>query len=135
MTRTAEEWGKVAVGLPGWRWTMPWASLPDKHGRVWRRHWCRKDSGFGWTQVCGPLRRDRRPSFDAIDPDDPATAGCLLALLGRPVEIKMYNSITVKRYPRVGCLLSEGVAGYAPTLGRACIAAAEALGRWPGGEG
>ena len=62
--------------------------------------------------------RDRLP-----DPDDPATAGCLLALLGPYADVVVYD-----------CgMWTYGVAF--DTLGRACIAAAEALGRWLGGEG
>ena len=71
------------------------------------------------------------------DPDDPATAGCLLALLG--------SRCLVRILPREGRALSEIVIPGDLTLdgrphringhdlGRACIAAAEALGRWPGG--
>jgi hypothetical protein len=65
------------------------------------------------------------------DPDDPATAGCLLALL-EPAEPRPYR--------RPGGLWVVATVPYMETigihslpLGRACIAAAEALGRWPGG--
>jgi hypothetical protein len=126
----AEEWGRLAVSLPGWRWWFQ----HDKQ-RPYGLPGYRRRNGRGPWEWVPDVSECSMADEIVPDPDDPATAGCLLALLGRPVEIKMYNSITVKRYPRVGCLLSEGVAGYAPTLGRACIAAAEALGRWPGGEG
>ena len=122
--RTAKEWGRVAVSLPGWRW-MPGmyavASLP------------RTEPGF--RRISGPgFPRWWLETHDAVpDPDDPATAGCLLALI---------HSRGVYMVP---CSRHEGwwraiiPAGAWPesasTLGRACIAAAEALGRWPGGVG
>ena len=73
----------------------------------------------------GPVSRPT--STSAIpDPDDPATAGCLLALLGGPDTVA----------PEVERYVSEGPFDDITSLGRACIAAAEALGRWPiyGGE-
>lgn len=134
-----EEWGRLAVAIPGFAWTMPWASLPDEHGRVWRRNWCPRDSGFGWTQVCGPLRRDRRPTFEAIDPDDPAAAGCFLRLHSDSpgwhwveVDTQDYGYRLCSWMGR-GHEVKRGPLARNP--GRACIAAAAALGRWPGGEG
>ena len=135
----AEEWGRLAVSIPGFTWTMPWASLPDDMGRVWRRNWCPSDSGFGWTQVCGPRTRGRRPTFDAINPDDPATAGCLLALLGPGAWDNVAPGSAIAPDGEDWWAWVDG--DYRPgwsegmTLGRACIAAAKALGRWPGGEG
>ena len=134
----AEEWGRLAVSIPGFTWTMPWASLPDDMGRVWRRNWCPSDSGFGWTQVCGPRTRGRRPTFDAIDPDDPATEGCLARLLGPRVLIRVMPR-EVRRVVEVvipSGMTSDGrpMVVRDEMLGRACIAAAEALGRWPGGD-
>jgi GH24 family phage-related lysozyme (muramidase) len=65
------------------------------------------------------------------DPDDPATAGCLLAML---------EGAGPRPYRRPGGLWVVATVPYMETyghlslpLGRACIAAAEALGRWPGG--
>jgi len=89
----AEDWGRVAVALPGWRWME--GMLAHGHMGAWR------------TGAAGAL------AGSWPDPDDPATEGCLLALLGRPHH---------------GLLQPRGT-----TLGRACIAAAAALGRWPGG--
>ena len=72
----------------------------------------------------------------APDPDDPATAGCLLALLGQrclvrilpreglPLEIVIPSGMMTDGRP-------HRVSGI--NLGRACIAAAAAIGRWPGG--
>ena len=135
--RTAEEWGRIAVSLPGWRW-MPGmrigGEVSDRHKRV-GDHWHMRSA------MLDPRRAHAWP-----DPDDPATAGCLLALLGpnltaydfgsyadEPGEngmrfrVVLYGDNKGKplSWPPVDCA----------TLGRACIAAAEALGRWPGGEG
>ena len=117
--RTAEEWGRVAVSLPGWRW-MPGmvasigavASRVDEIAHPW------PDNVRSWP-----------------DPDDPATAGCLLSLLGRKLHIESGTYLV-----RVVIQQEAAANGLYPqseqrTLGRACIAAAEALGRWPGGVG
>ena len=127
--RTAEEWGRIAVSLPGWRWMpgmrwlLPAHATEPRAGRVYD-----ETQAAWWNDPRSDVEGDSVP-----DPDDPATAGCLLALLGRPVEVRLYSDVGVTRYPRVGCRLSEGKHGRGLTLGRACIAAAEALGRWPGG--
>jgi len=66
------------------------------------------------------------------DPDHWAWEGWLLRLLfadDRPVSVTRMSpaAVTVWRH---------GLGSHtAPTLGRACIAAAAALGKWPGGEG
>jgi len=105
--RTAEDWGRVAVSLPGWRW-MPGAIsavFPTRPG----------------------IRRDRWP-----DPDDPATEGCLTRLLGpaRAARQALHAKGCHDDAHRLHIAFMLG-----KDIGRACIAAAEALGRWPGGEG
>ena len=74
----------------------------------------------------------------APDPDDPATAGCLLALLGHGCLVRV---LPRKGRPLVEIVIPSGLTrdgrphridGH--NLGRACIAAAEAMGRWPGGS-
>ena len=116
MSRTAEEWGRLAVAIPGWR------GMPGmRDGRTGERY---EDGDGPWIVNKWP------------DPDDPATEGCLLRLLGsrclvrilprdgRPlVEIVIPSGLTRDGRP-------HRVTG--ATLGRACIAAAAALGRWPG---
>ena len=125
--RTAEEWGRIAVSLPGWRW-MP--GMLACHGSWSARVVERKRTGGARLSGGGDVGHGCWP-----DPDDPATAGCLLALLGQPVEVRLYHKASVTRFPHVGCLVTDGTVGTGSTLGRACIAAAEALGRWPGGVG
>ena len=70
------------------------------------------------------------PAKYTPDPDDPATAGCLLALLG---------AIEAGADPCGSGRWSVSPDGErycsGPSLGWACIEAALALGRWPGGEG
>jgi len=128
MSRTAEEWGRIAVSLPGWRW-MPGMldTAGDRLGEVTLHDGVRAVTAppwwtYGW--------RERLP-----DPDDPATEGCLLRLLkgARPRPYRRRGGLwVVETGP--GCALDPD--RFQPsTLGRACIAAAEALGRWPGGEG
>ena len=127
--RTAEEWGRVAVSLPGWPFDAPGGC-----GRM--------DTGIDYI----PSNRDdwnRGGAGEPVpNPDDPmgATAGCLLALLGRQVAVRQRGQWMVEwrgmapLAPGLGSVL-RSVTGTGSTLGRACIAAAEALGRWPGGVG
>ena len=127
MERTAEEWGRVAVALPGWRW-MPGmrSGYAGKGGRV------RGVSGDGeWVES---FRDDARGLWvDQVDdawpdPDDPATAGCLLALLGNDAN-------PWRRSGGRWTFTYQGVLVRWPpdALGRACIALAETIGCWPGG--
>lgn len=107
--RTAEEWGRVAVSLPGWRW------VPGmREGRTGERY---EDGDGPWVVNKWP------------DPDDPATEGCMVRLLGPVHEAVWYTGDCDRWVVAVG----EERRLYT-SLGRACIAAAEALGRWPGGD-
>lgn len=152
--RTAEDWGRIAVALPGWRW-MPGMRDTEDALRIvapflaattglyggsveptdsggadgWCRAWaCNLDPGIDDALAdCAP------------DPDDPATAGCLLALLG-PTPSEGYmahvlppSSAVTKWRIHMNTAQTGPLSAYGSTLGRACIAAAEALGRWPGG--
>ena len=108
--RTAEEWGRLAVSLPGWRW-MP-GMLDTKNNR--------------WREVTLQYCQEWRDSLPY--PDDPATAGCLLALLGPGVDTcSCGGSFDVT-------IMDSELSRPGINLGRAAIAAAAALGRWPGGE-
>lgn len=103
----AEEWGRLAVAIPGWRW-MP--GMRD--GRTGERH---EDGDGPWLVNKWP------------DPDDPATEGCLLRLLGPGARVWQDPSDGLWTVDANGVRASMYL-----SLGRACIAAA-ALGEWPGG--
>ena len=115
-----EEWGRLATKIPGWRW------MPGMRGV--------RDDGSGDRIM--DYSESALPNHDiAPDPDDPATAGCLLASLGVGVIVAI-GPLGV----RVGVdgTDAEGLpcrvyGSQDRSLGRACIAAAAALGRWPGG--
>ena len=104
----------MAVALPGWEWLMGMLAY---------------DTGLRFDEfsLMFDWEGDSVP-----DPDDPATAGCLLALLG-PYACSLHDA--------GGWMAGVGspagakfrVTHSGSSLGRACIAAAEALGRWPGG--
>jgi len=119
MRRTAEEWGRVAVSLPGWR-GMP-GMLDGRRGAGCRYSAASTLSDDWWSAWGWP------------DPDDPATAGCLLELL-------ICDEFSPSIHTGVGGTDvelwddqdGEAAVGSACNLGRACIAAAEQLGRWPG---
>ena len=146
MSRTAEEWGRIAVSLPGWRW-MPGMLAAGPTG---------PRGGRPRVIITGTMSRDdapravdfkgrRCPAWYAlncdetevsIDPDDPATAGCLLALLGPRAHMHSPSCDWEETdYWEFVIRLSDNGERrvYGDTLGRACIAGAEALGRWPGG--
>lgn len=119
--RTAEEWGRVAVSLPGFRPGGMVGTIDTPDGEV----------GFGLDGMIW-----RRPHSDGIRPpwvldvDHPATAGCLFALLGvdRDSLMLLPNEDGLFEWYNGEYFDEQSL-----PFGRACIAAAEALGRWPGG--
>ena len=124
----AEEWGRLAVSLPGWRWTpgmlvVDTSSNPAYRftGRAWDEGGVVSDDGDGINLEC-------ICAVEWPDPDDPATAGCLWEMAGRPTVSKIGYRIAVGAPP-------HWVEVPWHQLGRACIEYAAALGRWPGGEG
>ena len=122
--RTAEEWGRVAVGLPGWRWLI---NLPVRGGTIDASPFLSPVSDE-WASWWGNSSAKYLDDL-WVDPDDPATAGCLLALLGPGVRVWMDGADGLWTVEVGGVRASMH-----STLSRACIAAALALGRWPGGE-
>jgi hypothetical protein len=97
-----------------------------------------KRSAADWWRVAASLPGWRLvDGVKATDPDDPAVAGCLLAMLGPRAAVHGPQSISGPpepwrvEYRRGFDSFSDA---YGTTLGRACIAAAEQIGRWPGGE-
>lgn len=129
MTRTAEEMGRLAVRIPGWRW-MPGMRIRSGSVRSWGTVVTVHPAGFVdyWDPELEELFSGVHPSWLDIDPDDPATAGCFLALLGPGVRAWMDGADGLWTVEVGGVRASMH-----STLGRACIAAAAALGCWPGG--
>jgi len=116
----AEEWGRLAKLIPDFRWMC--GAIAVGCGRV--LHVYTDGSCFIARHKILPDEMDLYPP----DPDDPATAGCLLALLGVGYAVATSKDewVSIGSWPT---LIGEG-----PSVGRACIAAAAALGRWPGGS-
>ena len=86
--------GRRAMATKHWTWSYPWCSLPDKHGRVYRRNWSPGDSGFGWTQVDGPIIDLRRETSEII-PDfrDPGSASSLLMQARKVLKLPTGSTI------------------------------------------
>tara|TARA_S200002703_G_C3789196_1_gene243496 strand:- start:1617 stop:2102 length:486 start_codon:yes stop_codon:yes gene_type:complete len=145
-TVSAEDWGRLAISLPGWPWMAGMRSEINTDTRRAAYRWLAgpsDDRHYGHVVIvedkhghaCRTLATLQPGPDDLPDPDDPATAGCLLELLGPRCLVRIL--------PREGRALCEIVIpsgltldgrplrinGH--TLGRACIAAAAALGRWP----
>ena len=131
MSRTAEEWSRLAVSLPGWRWMPGMLSRCSTDTRRAVYRWLVGLDTRHYGLVCVVQDKHGRPCRnvatlqpgpdDLPDLDDPATEGCMFALLGGPHTLARL----VEQY------VSGGPVDGITTLGRACIAAAEALGRWP----
>ena len=119
----AEEWGRLAECIPDWR--RPWPDDATNASIVmpgfWKdRTWHRADNIVG---ICCGSADPTVP-----DPDHWAWEGWLRRMLGAGCR--------VWQDPEDGLWTVEigGVrASMYPILGRAMIAAAAALGRWPGG--
>ena len=116
-----EEWGRLAMSIPGWptKYQQPSGQLVDDHGIEW--------------VYSDPYDWDNGGSGNPVpNPDHDGTTGCLLALLGPSVHVVVGY---LKEVILTGVPMVEGrhPRGMGTTLGRACIAAAATLGRWPGG--
>jgi hypothetical protein len=132
--RTAEEWGRVAVSLPGfarlagmrYEW-MTSAGPTPPYSRI-----LRGDIRSDCPRYVNPEDQDPIPG-EWLDVEYPSTAGCLLELLGSSLR-------SVWRTGEHWSVLVNGAGVDLPawfigkTIGIACIAAAEKLGRWPGGD-
>jgi hypothetical protein len=123
----AEEWGRLAVSLPG---PACWDDLEGVDGHDAPGAVCADGTWWSPDSADGMF----------LDVDHPATAGCLMALLSHGVY-----AIRLAGLEPDGTSLwqwhdptpddaGEHWSAERLTLGRACIAAAAALGRWPGGE-
>ncbi|MBT61204.1 MAG: hypothetical protein CMA63_06625 [Euryarchaeota archaeon] len=115
--RTKEEWGALAASIEGWDW------LPGM----------RDVAGFRLLRAGNP---EDQPNC-VPDVDDMATAGCMLELLGYP-QLTLVGKVDGVPHFRVRVLDTNNAFVYATGqawgLGRACVAAAAALGRWCGGD-
>lgn len=125
--RTADEWGRLAVSIQGWRW-LPGMAIG---GEVSARH---RRVGDSWNMRSAML--DPRREYAWPDPDDAGTAGCLLALLGERAAV--YGPLSLDDASPVWEVvyrLPSGInlRGTGSTLGRACIAVAAVIKDWPGG--
>ena len=125
-SRTAEEWGRVAVSLPGWEW-MP-GMLEHRHQLLggWLKRRSIDSDYFNTGHEARLFDEHAWP-----DPDDPATEGCLIRLLGS-ARLARQALTAAGHYNEahrlhIAFMLGKGI-------GPACIAAAAALGRWPGGD-
>lgn len=115
----AEEWGRLAVSLPG----RPacWDDLEGVDGHDAPGAVCADGTWWSPDSADGMF----------LDVDHPATEGCLFALLKNERDSLML-------LPNQ-CGVFEWYNGYdwqeeSLPLGRASIAAAAANGRWPGGD-
>ena len=77
-----------------------------------------------------PTGRSDKPWLLAVD--HPATAGCLLALLGNPEVIDELADHLRRDECYADVVIDAVMSGKPGRISRACIAAAAALGRWPG---
>lgn len=122
---SAEEWGRLATQIPDWRW-------PDgMHDAA--PGWVANRYGSGST---GDVITYAREGWEVCpDPDHWSWWGWFIELLGPD----HWDSVAPG-----GAHAADGDGWWAwvdgewsegMTLGRACIAAAAAIGRWPGGEG
>ena len=118
----ASEWGALAVSIPGWPW-MPGMLGYNDYG--------------GTDRIMDHSEASQINAALTPDPDDPATAGCLLALHAMSpgwhwVEVdREHYGYRLCRWMGRAHEVTRGPLARNP--GRACIAAAAALGRWPGG--
>lgn len=113
------ELAREVVTLPGFRWDMPWCSVADEHGRVFRRNCSPDDPGFGWSQVAGPRLRCRWSSSSVvIDLRDAGSRGALHELVeeacGGPVSVSA-SGPTVTAW-------SRSWQGHGPTRAEALVA-------------
>jgi len=129
---SALDWGICAASIPGWR--FPWECAHDRGDVPESPHVGQTLIDGKWVLV-EDMRSPTENHTPVPDPDEWSWEGWLLRLL-EPAGPRPY------RRPGGLWVVATGP-GFAlepdslqpRTLGRACIAAAHALGRWPGGEG
>ena len=123
----AAEWGRFATQIPDWRW--PWTCsvllsfCPSLPGYVWL------DGAWCYTDDISPAARwSRIPAIP--DPDHWAWEGWLRRMLGTEQDgvFLVPNDEGLVEWHNGHDWDAQSL-----PMGRACIAAAAALGRWPGG--
>jgi len=92
-----------------------WALVQPRLGQGWP--WF--PDGYGYGQ-----------GIHVPDPDDPATTGCLLSLLGPVHEAR--EALAKQGAHTIAARLSRSLM-LSAELGRSCMEAAVKLGHWPGG--
>jgi hypothetical protein len=123
----ASEWGRLAMSIPDWRW-MP--QMLDVSGLILLEPVNEQSLKVKCWDMHDPASLGTYSSWLMLpDPDDPATAGCLLALLGPGWVHRIDDDGSHMLFRESGKRFFAS-----PSLGRACIAAADANGRWSGGE-
>jgi len=115
------------VMLPGMRMLhRTFASLED--GRPEDSAWYVVAPRMGQSSPWFPDGYGDGEGIDVPDPDDPATTGCLLSLLG-PVY-KAREALAKQGAHTIAARLSASLM-LSAELGRSCMEAAIELGRWP----
>lgn len=128
---TPEELGRIAVSLRGWRWMRGMSALENDENREL----------MVWGPCGEAVYEDANgcPEFTMIegsdlpDPTDPATAGCLLQLLGAGaswLQMTTWAPDCARATPTAWRVGNVGPLD----LGSACIIAAKIIECWPGGD-
>lgn len=130
--RSAEDWGRVAVSLPGWRW-MPGMLAINFDGPIRVESVeCGEPGVLRMCRFTDGLEHADIRSMPLPDPDDPATAGCLLALLGPGGSVRHDTHRGDDPNTYTAWCDADG-RGDGCTPGRAIVALTESIGHWPGG--
>ena len=127
---SALDWGICAASIPGWR--FPWECAHDRDDVPESPHVGQSLIDGKWVLV-EDMRSPTENHTPVPDPDDWSWEGWVRRMLGDTLA----HISTGFGDGYVVCIIVYGdtIEGTGRTLGRACIAAAHALGRWPGGEG
>ena len=137
----ASEWGALAVSIPGWRWpisTDPRDLAVRLPGFVREKnHWHWVDDIFEEMPCIISTRLGIVQRAECVpDPDHWAWWGWFIELL-QPIGFGVGTDEDGVCNVSLWETDEDGTSheGTGRTIGRACIAAAAANGRWPGGEG
>jgi len=133
----AEEWGRLAVSIPGWR--GPWSADPRNRavrlpGFVRKKgHWHWVADIFDEMPCIISTRLEIVQRAETIpDPDHWAWEGWLWRLAGRPEVMVERGGKRVRIWDGSPEYMRTQAGATGITKGRALISYAAALGRWPG---